>query len=349
MSDIKKVAELANVSIGTVSNAFKKPDKVSPKTRERILQIAKENNYYPNQLASALVTSKTKIIGLMASYSFSSNRGKAITEFSKRAAECGYIVMLATVNMNLEEEESAIRRFLQYRVDGVVIYGDYSDTMTQHFKALGDNGIPFIVVKRFDESYNNITVDAESAFDEMASQIKRYGHERVCAVVRKFMHDDGSVGIRAKRFESFRRALAKNGIELSDDDLFIVDEDTKAAGHDAVDRILARKDKLIPTVIFCMYDHIAIGVMARLLHRGFHIPADISVIGYGNYEISKYSIISLATVDTMETDILQKAFDMLLARIDNPDTPKEDCVIEHRFILRSSLGPVPGKDQKGQI
>ncbi len=342
MSDIKKVAELANVSIGTVSNAFKRPDKVSPATRERILKISKDVNYFPNQLASALVTSQTKILGLMVSYSFSANRGKAIIEFSRRAAEYGYIVMLATVNMKLEEEEDAIRRFLQYRVDGVVIYGDYSETMTQHFKKLQENHVPFISVKRYDESYNNIIVEADDAISEMVEQIKRFGHRRVCAVVSNFLHKDGSLGVRAKRFETFKRTLENNGIPLSEEDSIIVDSDSKECGYEAVDRILAtHRGSDMPSVIFCMYDHIAVGVLERLLQRGYRIPRDISIIGYGNYEVSEYSVISLSTVDTRETEILQLALNMLLERMKDPEVGTENKVVQHRFILRDSLGQAP--------
>ncbi len=345
MSDIKKVAELANVSIGTVSNAFKRPDKVSPATRERILQISKDVNYFPNQLASALVTSKTKILGLMVSYSFSANRGKAIIEFSRRAAEYGYIVMLATVNMKLEEEEEAIRRFLQYRVDGVVIYGDYSETMTQHFKKLQENNVPFISVKRYDESYNNIIVEADDAIAEMVDQLKRFGHKKVCAIVSNFRHKDGSLGARAKRFETFKKTLAQRDISFSDIDSIMVESDTKEAGHEAVDRILASHRDNMPTLLFCMYDHIAVGAMERLIQRGFKIPQDISIIGYGNYEVAEYSFVNLSTVDTRETEILQLALSMLMERLDNPSLQTESKVIQHRFILRDSLGPVAEDNQ----
>ncbi len=341
MSDIKKVAELANVSIGTVSNAFKRPDKVSPATRERILKVSRELNYFPNQLASALVTSQTKILGLMVSYSFSANRGKAIIEFSRRAAEYGYIVMLATVNMKLEEEEEAISRFLQYRVDGVVIYGDYSETMTQHFKKLQQNNVPFIAVKRYDESYNNINVEADDAISEMVDQLQRFGHSQICAIVGNFRHKDGSLGVRAKRFETFKRVLRERGIQFTDDDLIIVEKDSKECGIEAIDKILAERRGNMPTALFCMYDHIAIGAMTRLMQRGYRIPRDISVVGYGNYEVAEYSVVSLSTVDTRETEILQQALSMLMDRIDNPEMATESKVIQHRFILRDSIGFAP--------
>ena len=249
--------------------------------------------------------------------------------------------MLATVNMKLEEEEEAISRFLQYRVDGVVIYGDYSETMTQHFKKLQENKVPFVAVKCYDESYNNINVEADDAISEMVDQIQRFGHSRICAIVGNFLHEDGSLGVRAKRFETFKKLLRERGISFTDDDLIIVDRDSRECGIEAVDRIPAKGQGNMPTLLFCMYDHIAIGAMTRLMQRGYRIPRDISIVGYGNYEVAEYSVVSLSTVDTRETEILQQALSMLMEHIDNPELETESRVIQHRFILRDSIGFAP--------
>lgn len=343
MGDIRKVAELAKVSTGTVSNAFKRPDKVSDETRRRIFQVAREVNYYPNQLASALVTSHTNLIGLLVSRSFSINRGRAINEFFHRASQLGYMVMFGVAEMNQEEEESVIRRFIQYRVDGVIVYADYSEDLAEHFCILADNHIPTIVVKRHCDAVENIAVEADDALRAMMAQVARYKHRKAGAIFMSPVYVNGvSVGVRAKRAELYEKYAGENHIGLSKKDILFVSSATPEEGERAVDSMLAA-DLDFPTVLFCMNDHVAVGAMKRLQERGFRIPEDVSVIGYGNHEISSFVVPALATVDPGESEILKHAWEMLLQKMAHPEEKVGDYTAQHCFILRGSLGPAPKK------
>lgn len=346
ISDIRDVAGRANVSIGTVSNAFKRPEKVAPETRQRIINIARELNYYPNQLASALVTSQTRLIGLMTSYAYSSNRGMAVNEFVRAAAQQGYMVLMASTEMNVEEEREVISRFIRYRVDGVIIYSDYIEGRTEHLKALKDNRIPCVVSKRFDPEYENISVSAERAFQDIAEQLKRYNHQHIGVVVKNLLPKDGGTpSVRIHRLETFRRQLKAVGLMLAEEDIIMVESDTIEAGEQVADEWLS-SGREFPTMFLCMYDHLAIGLMTRLQSRGYDVPKDVSVVGYGNYEISAYSAPKLATVDLRETEILRKALEMLLERFDNPELKLRDVELEHKFIFRDSLGPANSRATK---
>lgn len=337
ISDIRDVARRANVSIGTVSNAFKHPEKVAPETCQRILEIAREFNYYPNQLASALVTSQTRLIGLMVSYAYSSSRGMAVNEFAREAAKQGYMVLMASTDMNIEEEEQVISHFIRYRVDGVVVYSDFVEGRTNHIKMLVENNIPCVTIKRFDESFENITVSAEKAFHDIAEQLRRYNHRRVGAVVRNLLMKDGTPNIRTHRLETFQKKLEEVGLTLLEQDIMMVSDDTTEIGEQAVDDWIV-SGRQLPTAFLCMYDHLAVGVLNRLQARGYRVPEDVSVIGYGDYEVGSCCTPRLATVDIGETKILRAAFTMLTERINNPSMQLRNVDIEHKFIFRNSLG-----------
>ena len=105
MTSIKEVASRAGVSIGTVSNAFKHPEKVAEKTRQQIMEVATELGFSPSPLAGALVTSRTNIIGLLVSHSRGGSRGTAVNEFTKKAVERDYLVLLAVADMDEEKEK----------------------------------------------------------------------------------------------------------------------------------------------------------------------------------------------------------------------------------------------------
>lgn len=336
--DIKEVAGKANVSIGTVSNAFKHPEKVAPKTRDKIMAVADELGFSPNPLASALVTSKTNIIGLIVSYAYSGWRGNAVNEFTKVAAEYGYIILLAVADMDVEKEKKAVEYFIRYKVDGVVVYADYAEDRSSHFVKLAKMNIPCVVFKRYDKAYENIIVSADKAFQDLAEQLKKYRHREIGIVVSKLYQKDGEPSIRVKRIGTFREKLRNVGIQLPEDNVLSVEGESLESGQNAVDTWLASRDRL-PDAFLCFYDKVAIGMMNRLQERGYSIPNDVSLIAYSSSEIGQYCKPKLARISIDETDMLLKALDMLLKRIENPQEPFFDFEVTHRFEFDESLGP----------
>lgn len=347
MVDIKKVASQANVSIGTVSNAFRHPERVAAKTRDRIMQVADELGFSPNPLASAMITSRTHIIGLIVSYSDSGGRGDAVNEFTKEAAERGYIVLLAVADMDIEKERQAVEYFIKYKVDGVVVYADYAPDRSSHFVKLEKTGTPCVVFKRYDRAYENIIVTADKAFQNLAEQLHKYRHTEVGIVVRCLYQKDGTPSIREERIQTFREKLSDVGICLSDDNILEVDSESLHAGENAVDTWLSLKTHL-PTVFLCFYDKVAIGMMNRLQERGYQVPEDVSIVAYSGSEIWQYCKPRLAIISVDETDMMLKALDMLIKRIDNPQKALEDIEIIHEFHFDESLGMARKKLPKGK-
>ena len=337
MSTIKEVAKLANVSPGTVSNAFQKPEKVAPDTLKRIMDASRALHYAPNPLARALVTSKTKLIGLLVSYAFSANRGLAVNEFVREASGKGYMVVIGSTDLNEEEEERQINRFIQYHVDGVVVYSDYVEGRTAHLRRLAENQIPCVVIKRFDPAYENISVSSKRAFTLIADQLVRFHHRSVGAIVQRLYFEDGRESVRVQRIRTFQTCLKERGLCLADKDVLVADGKDMAAGERAVNQWFASGHEL-PTVFLCMYDHLAVGVVKGLQRRGYRVPEDVSVVGYGNYDVGQYCSPQLATVAANETDLVLTALHTLLDRIEDPSLPLKNLTMEQTFILRESLG-----------
>ena len=338
MADIKEVARLAGVSVGTVSNAFNHPEKVSAETRKKIVSVAEEIGFVINQYASSLVTSQTKIIGVLLSYSYAGRHGNGIYEITKAAAERGYNILLAVADRDYEKEKEAVMTFIRYKVDGVIVYADYAEGMSEHFRKFANYHIPCVVFKRYDKNYDNIIVSVDNAFSSFIKQLKRYHHTELGLItINPYLHD-GKEGIRVKRINELRQKLQGTGISFPEDNILIVKNESVDAGKDGVDEWLRLKEN-VPTVFLCFYDKVAMGVLDRLKDRGYMVPKDISVVAYGSGDgVIQYAKPKLANISVSEEAILKMALDILLNRIQNPDMELKDYEIDYRFNFHESLG-----------
>lgn len=341
IADIKDVARLANVSIGTVSNAFKHPEKVAEKTRNRIFRIAEEIGFFANPYASALVTSQTNIIGVLVSYSYAGRHGNGIYTISREAAKQGYNMLLSVADMDYEKEKQAVDTFIRYKVDGVIIYADYAEGKSEHFRKLTDHNIPCVVFKRYDKHYENIVVSADKAFRDLASQLKQYQHSELGVLMIDPYLPNGAEGIRIKRMHELQEQLAESGIAFPEENILIVKDETVESGKRGIDEWLSVKERL-PTVFLCFYDKIAVGAMNRLIERGYRIPQDVSMVAYGSGDsIAQLTKPSMATISMSEEEMLKLALDALLDRIRNPQKALQDYQVSYRFSFNESLGPAP--------
>lgn len=336
---IKDVARIADVSIGTVSNVLKHPERVAPGTREKVMRVINETGFSINPFASALVTSQTNLIGFLVCYSNAGRRGSGVYEFTKAAAGKGYNVLLTVADMDFEKEKAAVETFIRYKVDGVVIYADYTEEgKSEHFRKLAACHIPCVVFKRYDSSYENITVTAQKAFQDLARQLKQYHHREVGVLTIDPYLSNGNVGIRVKRIGELRKVLTEAGISFPEDNILVVDDASVKAGKRAADEWLSRKDHL-PTAFLCFYDKIAIGALNRLQERGYRVPEDVSLIAYGSEDsVSQMTKPELATISMSESEILLLALDALLEKIRHPEREPRDHEIAYRFCFRESLG-----------
>src|ERR1700722_9308446 len=120
-SDIRDVAARAHVSIATVSRAINRVPTVDSRLAERVWKAVAELGYFPNTQARALVSGKSKLIGLIVSEITNPFFPELIQEFEQVAVERGYEILIASTNYERKKMESCTRRMLERKVDGVAV------------------------------------------------------------------------------------------------------------------------------------------------------------------------------------------------------------------------------------
>lgn len=327
---IKDIASLAGVSIATVSRTLRDPERVSEKTRKRVLEAVKESGYTPNKLGVSLRTSRSgNIVVIIPDVSDSFNSG-VIKSIEKIAQKKGYSILLGDTQGS-EELERAFGSMVRSRqADGIILFShrlpfdidknrtivDQLPPIVNSCESLGVKGIPFV------------TIDNVAAAFDAIQHLIGLGHKDI-AIITGDMESPSS----KLRIKGVQKAFTQAGITFQEDlvkyGVYTVEEGEKLTFE------LLKNDKK-PSAIFCFSDEIAIGCCAALRSSGFDIPQDISVIGFDNIPFSKYLYPPLTTIGQPTKQIGEHCITLLIDIIDGNRPQKDRVTLPHELIIRES-------------
>jgi DNA-binding LacI/PurR family transcriptional regulator len=344
------VAREVGVSRTTVSNAYNRPDQLSPMLRARILAAAERLGYPgPDPLARGLRRGRTGMLGLVAdqplAYLFTD---PAIREF------------LVGMTMVLDEAEASLvllPRLLvddagssvlaNAAVDGFVSICDAHNAA--RVAALEARHLPFVVVDGVASSAScRVGTDDRGASRGAVEHLLSLGHRRIAvAALPRVPGDRGGpvdpddpgplrYPVTAARLAGIREALEGAGLSWSDIPVRAVPDDLtpRLAGQDVGDALLGEPDP--PTAIVCMSDEVAAGVLAAAAARGVAVPAELSVVGFDDTPAASATDPPLTTVHQPLAGKGEAAAQLLL-----DGAPPTDLVLPTELVVRGSTAPPP--------
>jgi len=292
MVRLKDIAERAGVSIMTVSKVLRDAPDISMATKARIRALAQQMGYVPDSLAQGLRTRTTKLFGLVISAMTNPIFARVVMAIEERAHELGYDVILShTLNLP-EREETAIRRLIARRVDGLFITPVYRlEREAAIYHELQRCGIPTVILGHsapFCSQFVNVDTEDLQASHAAARHLLELGHQRIAFFagpqVSPWAHE---------RFEGYRRALREAGIEVDEKRVFIAGG-TIEEGESAALQMLNEGTDV--TAVQAVNDLVAIGAATIFLNQAIKIPEDLSIVGFGNVLISEYFRVPLTTI-----------------------------------------------------
>ena len=328
---IKTIAEVAGVSVATVSMVLNKKDnRISDVTRQKILAIAKKLNYQPNVIARSLVTATTKTIGLLipdVSNPFFAEIAKHIeSELSK----CQYNVFLCNSNNDRQKEQTYLYELASRNIDGLILASvNLEEVSTQ--QALQALKTPVVVLDRCsDDDLNAVSIDNRSGGGIAAQEFLRQGH-------RKAMCFCGSLEYKNIRERVAGFTEVWNEIAYIGPDLVFPGEMTVASGYERACQLMELIRQREITALFCTNDLIAFGAYKAFKEAGLSIPDDISLIGFDNIEFAEYLVPSLTTIEQPVAAIGKRAATVLLNLVGHKITEKGNYVFPVNLIRRNSV------------
>ena len=327
--DIHAVARLANVSIATVSRTINHIPTVNPKMAKRVWEAIRRLDYFPNTQARALVSGRSKLLGLIVSEITNPFFPELIQGFEEVAVENGYEILIGSTNYDPERMKSCIRRMVERNAEGVAVmtFGIEQPLLDQ----LANRQVPLVFVDHGPDrpGISLLCVDYHHGIRQGVQHLAALGHRRIAFVTGPLrLHSAQS------RLVAFNDALRECGIPV--EERFIVEGDhTMEGGMAAAERLVAQKD--LPTAIMCSNDMLAIGVMHRLSREGLHIPDDISVIGFDDIHMAEMMIPPLTSVRMSRSELARAAVGALRAHVEKT-APQREYRVDTQLVVRESTG-----------
>ena len=333
-STVQDVAEIANVSVATVSRTLSKPHKVSEHTRLLVMNAIKETGYTVNEAARNLRRQKTNTIVILVpciGKPIFSNVVKGIEKVF--GAQKINVLIVDTKNTNITPE-TAPAYFSQNKVDGIVILDGF---VPVDVLSSVQNTPPIIFAGEWHEGTDSPIAYIDDRFGSkiIAEHLYELGHRKFGQVTGELNNSPGSI-----RRTGYLNTLQSLGCPT--DNVWEFNGDyTLTFGKNAAIAWLALPETSRPTAVFCACDEMAFSFIATLNKTGIKIPQDVSVVGYDNLEVAEYFVPALTTVHQPRRELGVQAAETLLSLIQG-DEYVHAKPIEPWLVIRDSTCPPPG-------
>lgn len=331
---IKEIAKMADVSIGTVSRIINNSGEgYSEETRDRVLQVIKENNYVPNEVARGLITKRTKTLGLILSDITNPFFPFIVRGAEDEANKRKYSLILCNSDNNTKKEIEYIQLLKQKYVDGILCCTNPFKNNKKLEESLGSN-IPVVITDNFEKNHDGygVFVDNEIGGYIATKHLIELGHKKIACITGP-SNSTSSI----QRMNGYKRALKDEGITFDID--LIVEGNYKI--ESGIAGVQSLKDSSY-TSIFAFNDLMAYGVYKEAANRGLKIPEDISVVGFDDINISQLVSPELTTIFQPAYEIGRKAAELLINRIEGTFIEKNIIMFEPELIIRKSTKMIGG-------
>lgn len=323
---IKDIAKVAGVSYSTVSRALNNIGVVKEEKKERIIEIAREMGYTPNQAAINLKCQKANTIGL-----YFSTIDPITSPFVLHKTLVGiYSVVKSRYNIIVKgidmQEPNALN---PANLDGVMIISQREEDEVFIAEAL-EKRIPVVVVNRpvFMEVSNVLTDETEGMKIAM-NYLLENGHRQI-GVIEAGME----LASTRARHRGWVSAAAEYGMEPEQ---FLVSTGNYSfeSGYQAAKELLEEK----VTALLCFNDDMAFGARKAIDEKGLLVPEDISLVGYDNLDVNRVEEMGLTTIERNMEELAVTGSKVLLQKIEQGDQGEERIYLDTRLIVRSSVRP----------
>ena len=342
MVTIKDVARIAGVSIATVSRTLAEPEKVSEKTREKVVKAVKQCGYVTNTLARNFRRRRSNTVVVLVPDISNLFFANIIQGIEGVAHQNQYRILLGDTQQIPERERAYADLVSQRQADGVICLGrNIPFTYRKGRKTLDPDWPPFAMACEYhgEIPVPTVCIDNIGASQEAVQHLLDLGHTRIA-----FINGPADSPLCDDRLQGYRRAMKRAKAPLNSSWLTSGDF-TLASGYACTQDLLALSQR--PTALFCANDEMAIGAMQACRDAGLSLPGDMSIIGFDDIAFAAYTHPRLSTVHQPRNRIGEQVMQLMLKMLKEGGAGETRLVLPHELVLRESTAPpglvIPGR------
>jgi LacI family transcriptional regulator len=275
---------------------------VRAETAERVRRVMEELGYRPNTHAQSLVSGRSRLFGLVVSDITNPFFPEVVKVFQDLALQNGYDVLVASTNYDAGRMAQSVGRMIGRKVDGVAIMTSEIDRKL--IDQLSSLDVPLVLldVGKVGKGLSNVKVDYAHGITEAVDHLLSLGHRHIA-----FIAGPPDLTSARMRRATFLRCLSRHCIS----DGMVEEGNHKVdGGLSAIARLLARPDP--PTAVLASNDLTAIGALSGIRQAGLRVPDDISVVGFDDIGMARFTEPPLTTVRLARDELARLACKALL-------------------------------------
>ncbi len=329
MATIQDVAKKADVSTATVSRVLNGYRHISPAVLARVLAAIADLGYEPNLMAKSLRTLKTQRLVVTVPDIANAFFANIIRGVEEAAYAAGYTVLLGDVGFDGSNEDSYASLLRQREADGMIFLGHTLPPSLHDMIDRMGAAAPIVNGCEFSEELkvSSVHIDNNGAAREAMDYLYGLGHRCIGVITGDLRNP-----ISRDRLRGVEASADRHGLRA---ELRVVTGDYSiASGAERAAALVAAP--AIPTALFCFSDDMALGALYALRKAGLDCPRDVSVIGFDDIRLSRFSTPALTTVRQPMREIGRKTVELLVAIMQGTASERVNLTLPHELVVRES-------------
>lgn len=329
---IHEIAAKLNITASTVSRALNNNPRISEETKKKVLKVAKQINYQPNHIASALRSGKSRLIGVIVPTANRNFFSSVIRGIEDLANNLNYKIIISQSYDEYDKEVQNIEALLNARVDGIIAsFGKMTDNF-DHFLKVIEKGIPLVL---FDRTADVLNV-SHVILDDYLGAYQAVEH-LIKSGCRRIVHFTNiqRINIYTERKRGYEDALKANGIQV-DPELIVYGSMQLEDGRRLTEELLEKGVDF--DGIFSSADYAVMGALQVLKSHGIDVPGKVKLVGFGNEPFTSFTDPTITTVDqksiAMGKITAETFFEILNSKETEPISKK--TILKPELIIRDS-------------
>jgi LacI family transcriptional regulator len=327
---VRQVAELAGVSIATVSRVLNGRADVSAETRERVERVVRSHGYV--RPVPAPEARRTGLVGITMPFASPAYFATILAGATEALYERDMRAVLCPTRHQHDREVSLLERLMHGETDGALLI--LPEESSDELRHLAGHDFRFVVIdplRELDDDIPTVSAANASGANQATAHLIELGHRRIAVITGP---PDGVASRR--RLQGYHSALAESGV-MPDARLEVAADFKVAAGFASAERLLGLADP--PTAIFCFNDSLAIGAMQATRARGLRVPDDLSIVGFDDTPEAEAAFPALTTVRQPLAEIGRMAVSLLARMLGEHVVEPLHVELATRLVNRSSTAP----------